>query len=380
MSTQTSLRSVPIKKTSGAFSSALQKPKPINLPSRVVIDPDGELCLAVGGQTAITTFVVCPKTLSRASPFFKKLLYGGFAESTQPDRTTGEEWIVRLPDDNPKAMGVILNMLHACFETIPTSVCYFCDRSRHPFNRCFDYWDLYQLAQLTDKYDLTRILRPWAKDWVKDISPHATSPLLCIGYSGRPATFVELLSWIAWELGDIATFKSTAKHLILNCTMQPGGGLRLEGPFFKRLFAYSIEPAGLSSFIEDRRLETIRKMLDPLRKVVTRLTQVSKDNSKPLCTGCRYEVDCEVTMLGAIVRSLTPSGLYPIPKPEDISISIMELADKLKATDSKSRLNGHKCTALPKDVGETFFKAGPELTELQVKHLKAQAKKTGLGA
>ncbi|KAI0836447.1 hypothetical protein F5Y06DRAFT_305218 [Hypoxylon sp. FL0890] len=364
------------KEASGASSPAPRSFQPMKMstkpkPRQVVIDPDGELSLTVGRQERVT-FVVCPKTLARASPFFKRLLYGGFAESIRPDRNIEKEWNPELPEDSPEAMEIFLNIVHSRFDKIPIFVNPILWNST---TTILSYRTLYQLTVLTDKYDLTRILRPWVQNWVKDMHTNLTFVNLCSLY--KKPRFIELHSWIAWELGDKTTFSNAADYFILHSITDQEGGLRLDGADSMRLFSSSLELTGLSSLVKDKRLEIIRKMLDPVKDVVARLIQGS---SKSLCTGVSDHVDCEVTMLGAIVRSLTPRGLYPIPNPEDISISIVQLADKLECMDSRSRLHGHKCTALPKIAIKTLKKANPQLAELHLKHLKAQAEKTGLGS
>ncbi|OTA96248.1 hypothetical protein M434DRAFT_28111 [Hypoxylon sp. CO27-5] len=335
-------------------------------PRQVVIDPDGELHLAVGSLNGVT-FIVCPKTLARASLFWKTLLYGGFAESIQPDRSLGSEWIVKLPADHPKAMEIFLNIIHSCFDKIPTAV-RFCSQVRS--TSILHYKDLYQLTVLTDKYDLTRILRPWAQNWVKDIDWN---------FSEYTASAMEFLSWITWELGDKKTFIQVARHIILGSITGPKGVLRLDYRASKQLFTCGLEPTGLYGLISDKRLQVIREMLKPVKAVVTRLLKGDIRNSTIVCTSAKDRTTCDLTMLGAIVRSLTQADLYPIPKPEGIHISVVQLADKLRSIDCRSRL--HKCNALP-DITTTINRilqsVGPELTETHIQHLKAQAEKTGL--
>ncbi|KAI1408596.1 hypothetical protein F5Y13DRAFT_171829 [Hypoxylon sp. FL1857] len=340
---------------------------------RAFIDPDGELCLVVGGKNAVT-FVVCPKTLARASPFFKTLLYGGFAESKQPGKSSSTEWIVELPEDCPHAMEILLNIIHSYFDKIPVSVD---PLPSHSPTRAFKCWSLYKLTVITDKYDLTRILQPWAQNWVKGIV--ARLPLLGPTHPVMKTTFAEFLSWIAWELGDKRLFRKTAKYLTLHSVTDEEGGLRLDYGRSKRLFSYSLEPAGLSIHVSNKRMEAIQSMLRPVKDVVTRLSQGCGPSSSSLCKYHQDKDDCEVTMLGALIQSLTRKHLCPIPEPEAVSISIVQLADKLKSIDSKSRLHPHECVALPditSDVDKVLDGAGYPILVSQSQYLKAQAKKT----
>ncbi|RYP41214.1 hypothetical protein DL768_010529 [Monosporascus sp. mg162] len=90
------------------------------------------------------TYVVFSKTLSRSSPVFKRLLYGGFAESKKLE--AGGQWTVCLPEGEPAPMETILNVDHGRFDQVPIK------------------WDtvkdFYLLTVLTNKYGLTHLLRP----------------------------------------------------------------------------------------------------------------------------------------------------------------------------------------------------------------------------
>ncbi|OTA99379.1 hypothetical protein M426DRAFT_325179 [Hypoxylon sp. CI-4A] len=350
-------------------------------PSRIVIDPDGELCLAVG-ECDTVTFVVCPKALARASPVWKKLLYGGFAESIQPEKGSGEEWIVKLPEDDPKTMEIVLNIIHCRFDRVPTSVRQLMLLSDN--GGFINIYTLYHLTVLTDKYDLSRILQPWASRWVRDL-PDAdpTNPTAQRIMDG----LAQKLLWISWELGDDQIFKQAATYLTLRCDPIEGSLSLSTGT----LFSACLEPPDSSSLIERTRLEAIRKMLEPVQDIVNRLLQNETRNAENKFI-CRYSVhlpesstlgsNCGIAMLGAIVQSLTKHQLYPVPRPEAVQMNVMKLAEILKTIDTQSRLGGHEhCRALP-NVSKRFIAAteqvSPELSESQTRHLMLQAKKTGL--
>ncbi|KAJ3961874.1 hypothetical protein N0V92_001438 [Colletotrichum tropicale] len=81
-------------------------------------DPIGDLTLRVGEDGVAYEFVVCSRTLSRWSPVFRTMLFGGFAESKPADAA----WSVSLPEDLPSAMFLVLSIIHGCFEHVPTSL------------------------------------------------------------------------------------------------------------------------------------------------------------------------------------------------------------------------------------------------------------------
>lgn len=172
-------------------------------PATKVFEVDGKLLLKVGttkcknGLFSIKnehphdmaqTFRVCPRTMARASVVWRKLLFGGFAESKQPKES---DWIVSLPDDLPQPMATLLGIVHAKFDQVPSTV---------------KTQELYDIAVLTDKYDLTHILKPWSRTWIRQA-----------WNSGKegPVPKTQLL-WITWELGDRHQFKTVVSSLCHN--------------------------------------------------------------------------------------------------------------------------------------------------------------------
>lgn len=114
--------------------------------SDTIIDRYGDLILEVGQDKV--SFAVCSKTMARASPFWRALLYGGFAESMKP--ATGP-WIVKLPEDDPDALRVFLNILHGQFSLMPMAM-----SAKH----------LAEITSLGNKYDMLPLLAPFAKTWI----------------------------------------------------------------------------------------------------------------------------------------------------------------------------------------------------------------------
>lgn len=171
----------------------------------VTVDPDGDLYLRIGERSGkdgldtskvskalfkgsvhvhprVTEFLVDSKALSRASPVFSRMLNGGFAESLRPDSSTGEKWVVRLPEDDIKAMSMLLHIMHCRFE--------------HP-QRLTDSFLLrhfYQIAIATDKYCCTHLVQPWIIFWLIDMATCYFPTASCHDW--------QMISWIAWEYGS----------------------------------------------------------------------------------------------------------------------------------------------------------------------------------
>ena len=168
-----------------SFSFRVSQPSMV---TTTVFDPDGELRLEIGPfDFPVLACLVCPRTVSRASKVFKKMLYGNFAESKPKEG----EWVVKLPEDDPDAMAFVLNILHGHFDKIPETLTQ--DK-------------LYRVTVVTNKYDLTASLRPWASMWLQNLEDR---------------TVINMLScsqriWIAWELGDTNLFKFECDFLLRN--------------------------------------------------------------------------------------------------------------------------------------------------------------------
>jgi hypothetical protein len=160
--------------------------------STITCDPDGDLRLEVGAQShpgEQLDFVVCSKTLSRASRPFKKMLYGNFRESMKAT-TTSSEWVVELPEDDPAGMKVLLHIIHSNWEEVPTVV------SLDLLNRVLD---------VADKYEMTHLTKPWANTWfqplAKDVDEREYNVMLKV----------------AWNIGADHVFKKIVKSMCLEC-------------------------------------------------------------------------------------------------------------------------------------------------------------------
>lgn len=156
-------------------------------------DDNGDLVLLVGHQTE-GSFRVCSRTLARASEVFRKMLFGGFMESRSRYHND-TDWEVKLPEDNADAMGIFLSIVHGNFDDVPGTM------ALRP---------LYDLLSLTNKYDATHVVRPWARAWIqdKDVMSRTSEPeLLCV----------------AWELGHHSLFKDILEKIAVNVSIGKNG-------------------------------------------------------------------------------------------------------------------------------------------------------------
>ncbi|KAK6083381.1 nuclear pore protein-like protein [Seiridium cupressi] len=164
--------------------------------SMTTIDEEGDLLLLVGSELSADgvcpeTFKVDSRTLCRASEVFKVMLRGPFSEGKKRD--CDGEWLVKLPEDRPKPMTRILEIVHDNFnDELP--------------NLISDGRALYELTILTDKYNLAHLLKPWASQSAckgrNDTLPFSSWDA-CKAFD-KPV--LEQYIWVAWELGNIAWF------------------------------------------------------------------------------------------------------------------------------------------------------------------------------
>ncbi|KAI1481430.1 hypothetical protein F4774DRAFT_375338 [Daldinia eschscholtzii] len=341
--------------TSFTSQSASER-EPTPRPFKTHADPNGDLCLTVGPQAA--EFIVCSKTLARSSPFFKKMLYGGFAEGkkTQPENGKSSDWVVKLPEDNVAAMTIILNIIHGRFDKVPG------------YEDFVYTTHFYNLCVLTDKYDMTHVLRPWAKGWSR--STHSQCEKL--GQSLRTKFCHERL-WIAWELGDRVAFERMAKAMLMDSCSSAGNNLRYVG---------ALEPPGIYERIEKVRLETITSLLKPLNDIIGRLVR----NDVSFCRHCDSfnKNKCLALTLGKTIQALHRHGLWPIPESlTDLPYSVSILAQKLHLIEVEINKDSHhnslfgSLDCVRTEVENTLNAIPSLLTETHLKHLAAQARKTG---
>ncbi|KAK8159925.1 hypothetical protein BC567DRAFT_167590 [Phyllosticta citribraziliensis] len=122
------------------------------------------------------------------------MLNGHFKESQASP--PGEQREVALPDDDPTALKILLDIAHLRFKLVPATL---------------DFPVLLKVTVLTDKYDATRLIRPWATSWINAAQHLVVRP----GY--------EEWLWIAWELGQRHTFNNLTNHLVRTARLEENG-------------------------------------------------------------------------------------------------------------------------------------------------------------
>ncbi|KAK5987386.1 hypothetical protein PT974_11513 [Cladobotryum mycophilum] len=185
----------------------------------LVFDPEGDIILAVGTRPG-KEMKVDSNTLCRASPVFQIMLRGNFVEA----RPGSGEWRVRLPEDDVNACIIVLDMIHCQHQLTPDNP------SPVEFSN---------ILLFTNKYDMTRIVRPVAKDWLSSIFTE--------GWPEYPCRALQACLFIAWELGLPTHFGKVANALASRCALDKDGLLvGLDG---YRIFAEGDHPLNAHSMV-----------------------------------------------------------------------------------------------------------------------------------
>ncbi|EHA55189.1 hypothetical protein MGG_08044 [Pyricularia oryzae 70-15] len=160
----------------------------------IYFDQKGDLRFMVGAEERV--FVVCSRTVSRASVVFERMLYGPFAEKKPDD--TDSDWVVKLPEDSSKGLEVIFNVVHARFKLVTDFL---------------GLDDLFDVMVMADKYDTMEPIQPWCRRWAEN----AKRIYSCGTERGQEL----MILWTAWKLGSSALYEQAAVRLLPRISRPP---------------------------------------------------------------------------------------------------------------------------------------------------------------
>ncbi|KAI0192365.1 hypothetical protein EV127DRAFT_46697 [Xylaria flabelliformis] len=326
-------------------------------PLKSSLDPEGDLCLQVG-ESPTTSFIVCSRTLARTSSFWNVLLNGEFKEGKKScsGDDGSERRTIDLPEDDPRPMALLLNIIHSHFDRVPS------------YEGAMYIWDLYDISVVTDKYDMVHILRPWAAGWLRSIT-HTHHLDKRAQLSLREQHCHERL-WIYWELGDKANFENVAKFMLLNssASTEDGNSLRCRG---------IQEPPDIYEFIEQTRPSIIKELLTALSDIIQGLIQKDGKFERSRWSD---ESNSPASMLGRGIQSCYSVGLWPLPAPADVQCSVSSLSAKLQTVEDAGGFRNRfsQNHSLHNKVEEILKNIPSLLTKGHKRHLKSQAKKSGV--
>lgn len=163
-------------------------------PLQIVVVPDGDLFLTVGGDlnkdgAKLTRFQVCRRAVRLASPVWRAMF------DDEQSWTAAAE--CSMPEDDPEAMEVLLNIAHLRFNKASIS-------STHAL--------IINIAVLCDKYDTVGLVRPWLLRWLEPLLPWDSNKI-----SIKDRLF------IYWTFGMMTDFKIAIDTVVCELSKHTDG-------------------------------------------------------------------------------------------------------------------------------------------------------------
>ncbi|KAK8112941.1 hypothetical protein PG984_013467 [Apiospora sp. TS-2023a] len=194
--------------------------------------------------------------------------------------------------------------------------------------------DLFKLLKFTGELDITHILRPFAKNWAAAIN---LSEVPEEGISSERL-------YIAWELGDRASFDNMVTHLALEAKKLRGGDfretLRMNSCFEDIEGIHDQDSGSIVDTLVDDIISTRVEAIQAIYKLIgeTMAALATEGQSTPECHRlCRHKEDhdlCEIIMIGGLHQMFFEYRLWPPlehrPKSERQMKSVRDLAGKIQ--------------------------------------------------
>ncbi|KAK2016471.1 hypothetical protein LZ32DRAFT_79684 [Colletotrichum eremochloae] len=344
-----------------------QKLKLPDMKNYIILDEDGDMCLAVSpviGETAF--FIVCSKTLSRSSPVMKQIILEGYVD---------EDITIYVYDEQTAAMQLLLEIIHGDFRKVPQRL---------------ELDDLHDLVIIMDKYDTLSFTCPWVREWVAGVR--------------SSEDYAKLLS-VAWALGDIELFNTASVRLIETSTINKKGDLVINSNTSTRISSHTdanlvphedllveaTTPLIPTNVIERMATERARLISATVAPYLRLYEELRRGNCE-----CRFVAHharktasprCRALALGSLVQGFLDMGInLTIANPacayENSLAMLRDRVNKLAIlTDRNCPVYSHdECARMQeatklKSLGTFYFAyLGPD----HGAHMLSQAKKTGL--
>ncbi|KAF4998836.1 hypothetical protein FGRMN_2891 [Fusarium graminum] len=161
-------------------------------PEFISFGETGDLWLIVGSGQQSSTFLVDSHALCRTSRVFRSMLRNGFMESKPQGQ---DHWEVKLPEDKALPFIILMDIIHNEFERTPVEI---------------NVQDLYHICTLTNKYDMTKVLRPMAGSWQKRLKDDRSG--VCVKHWSKRL-------FAAWELGCWETVEEMFFKIAACCSV-----------------------------------------------------------------------------------------------------------------------------------------------------------------
>ncbi|KAF3804983.1 hypothetical protein GCG54_00005728 [Colletotrichum gloeosporioides] len=285
----------------------------------------------------IQQFLVCSKAMARTSAVFCKMLFGPFSEGQRDD-----DKAIDL-EDAIEPMFFALCIVHSRYDMIRTAL---------------TVKEGFQLLVVTKKYDMTSIVRPWIHHWV---------PLL--KYIDEDFGDLEMVAWIAWEVGAENIFELTIKLLALH---------RWNDKLIKLNF--HVDAAGIIDAATGLRQDLISRMLSPLQQYAREITEGT--------TACTHDIQSDAcdpaAMMSSIVSDLEWAEVDPSQLYSTENLVYKGCAENLRCDIDQMRCptcKSNKCNPIREATRVAWncevSEMDSPMTQSQRQHLAKQARITG---
>ncbi|KAH0438211.1 nuclear pore protein-like protein [Colletotrichum camelliae] len=298
-------------------------------------------------------FLVCSKAMARISVVFCKMLFGPFSEGLRDEQKT-----IDL-EDAIEPMFFALCIVHSRYDMIQTAL---------------TVKELFQLLVVTNKYDMTSIVRPWIHQWVP-LLKHIDEEF----YEWLGHLDIVLVAWIAWEVGAEKLFELAVKTAALHCWVNQDGEFLGEHGKLMKLNVH-VDAAGIIDVVTGLRKDLVSRMLSPLQQYAWKIMEG---------TACTHEIqsdDCDAASLSSIVSALKQAEIDPIPLYSKENLIFEGCAENLRCDlDQRGNLadpyQPHKCNPMREAALAVSYcdisRMDWPMTQSQRQHLAKQARITG---
>lgn len=245
--------------------------------------------------------------------------------------------------------------------------------------------ELYDIALVADKFQVTHLLVPFMKEWVASLNRHV---LMAGARNDEDKTLV-----LAWLLGEARWFSRVVSKCANQAQIGPDGQLLdSEG----KLWSDQPVSSEVLDIIAATRLiaidSTIKAVSTPVHKLLN--PQWYPGEEIKYCyapEGDSGREECEQLQLGSAIMGLSKAKLWPPPEPSRIKVSPVELAKAygdvrtrryqvsgVRFKDGDSVDDAHvKCGFGHREAIERVLATTAQLTPRVIKQLQVRAKKSG---
>lgn len=271
-----------------------------------VVDPEGDVVLVIPTDKGKARFQINSSTLCVASSVFRAMMgrHSQFKEARVLASARADAncipYELTLEDDNQNALAVVLRIIHLKNYLVPKQV---------------DEDQLYEVAVICDKYDVSIALMLWADRWITALVPNeSASPPTVIGHKWL---------FISYVFARKELFHKLSKELILTATTATDDSTALVMTAKDGSEMNEYIPDSILIGIATCRQQSIERMMDRVHRAVD---TYSKPGSNALqCKKPEKQEACDSLVLGFLIRAFTSKGVYPIASSEVMHTCVRDI-------------------------------------------------------